>query len=86
MSAERNRAALSMALVAGHEALYAESPTFRAAVDTLADTLPIWVDGMAAQAVKVDQRRAYAERLVKEGVMTSETVGRLLSQSPPQLR
>lgn len=41
-------------LVGGHGMLYNQSPTFHATITTIADLIPIWVDAIAAEAVKAD--------------------------------
>ena len=53
MADEYQKRELTSGLVGGkYNSLYQGNPYFKVAIDTLAKTLPVWVDGLAVQAIK----------------------------------
>lgn len=51
-----SREALTIGLVGQNARLYQTSGAFRTAIDTLVQMLPVWVEGFAKDAAKVDER------------------------------
>lgn len=69
--------ALAIALLGSQEKadLYNNSASFRMAVDQLAKSLPIWVDGLATEARKID-------RAHKEAIEEMSRIGSLVKYPP----
>ena len=62
-----NREHLIKGLVGDRGDEYANSATFYHSVNLLADLLPTWVDGMAANASDTDERITVAFRAMERG-------------------
>lgn len=61
------RIELTTALVGDRKRLYHESVSFKHSIDALAAMLPLWVDGIAAQAAEDDANLRKAVELAQGG-------------------